>query len=1105
MTTTLLQATVGAGKTEAALERLSALIDDPTRPFAKAWVLLATKRQEVTFRQRLIDLQDGRAVYFNAEFFNFYELNTRLLHLSGNPQRRINEPARLGLLRKILSDLFYADELKTFAPIAHTSGFLRVVADLIYEMKQNRVYPEDFRNAVATQKDYELALIYDTYQNRLIEHHLVDREGEAWLALEAVEKNDHLAQNVDLLLVDGYDQFTPVQAELLARLSLAVGDLVVTLTKAPGDRDEDAQKLIGRRFEEAGNRLKEAHEFVGAELIEIDITEPKVEKHPDLIALAQNIFSRKDKNVAGGGIQLIEAPEPLQEVAAVLREVKQLLLDGVQPDDILIALRDWPRYHNYIEMYARLYKLPLLLHYGQPLHQNPALTVLMNILSLPKKNPDLVTAFRRRDVLDILRSPYVDVSGFSDEEIDLLDKVSQEMQVLGGRQNWFDAISEAAKDSDDFNFEDEEAGQKLLTAQQESDLSLALEDFFRNIMPPERATHQYYAEWLENLVGQDTLENPDDTPFDDLQPHTPYTFNMPRCIRQIGENPDTERIINRDVTALNQFKDLLGGMLSTQELLRTALGDESTSISWQDFFDDIQAAIKNTMPVQRNPIRSSRILVTTATEARGLPHDYVYILGLSEGIFPAEQAEDPIYLDSERIRLREQGVLLQTQSERADDDGIFYELISLPRKSLTLSRPHVREGKYWVESHLWRMTRAVFTDTLKPKKIGIGEVVPPEEVASLDEAVLALADAMSDENYDNRQAVIPIYQWLVQSHGAYWQHIQAGRDTEHSRMSRKAHNDFTGQIQHPDLIEIIADKLDDNFVWSATRLNAYGVCPFRFFGGYILDLKEVKEPEEGMNQLQLGSLNHEILEDTYKDIKKENLWIVPDNMGIALEILGDIAVDRFKSAPQKHHFRASALWQEQQDVILRRLRLLVQRDFSDDSPLNKFGGNRRPFALEMRFGFNDNLRIPAGDSSIRVRGIIDRVDISDDKLILVDYKSGTTKINPSAMAEGRNFQMMVYLLALNERIKQKGWDLSIAGGTFWHIRDQETSKLMKIEDTLEAEEHIADAQIHLARNLEQMRSGNFAVQPSKPTDNRCTSYCEFYQLCRLSNTDQFKR
>jgi ATP-dependent helicase/nuclease subunit B len=1102
MTTTLLQATVGAGKTEAALERLSNLINDDTRPFARAWVLLATKRQEVTFRQRLIDLQDGRAVYFNVEFFNFYELNTRLLHLAANPQRRINEAARLGLLRKILSDLLHDQQLPTFAPIAQTSGFLRVMADLIYEMKQNRVYPEVFQKAAETRKDYELALIYDTYQNRLIQHRLVDREGEAWLALEAVEQNPQLATSVDLLLVDGYDQFTPVQADLLARLSLAIADLVITLTKAPGDRDEDAQKLIGRRFKEAESRLAQTHKAIAAPIHFQTLTDPKVEKHPDLIGLAQNIFSQKPKLEANGAIQLIEAPEPLQEVAAVLREVKQSLLDGVQPDEILIALRDWPRYHNYIEMYARLYQLPLLLHYGQPLHQNPALTVLMNILALPGKNPDLITSFRRRDVLDILRSPYVNVSGFSDEIIDLLDKVSQKMQVLGGQKNWFDAIRDAAKDPADFNFEDEEAGQKVLTTQQESDLSLALQDFFNHIMPPERATHQYYVEWLETLIGQDTLENPDD-PLDELQPHKPYTLNIPRCIRSVAGDSTMERIINRDVTAINQFKDLLRGMLSTQELLRTALGDESTSISWRGFFDDIQAGVKNTTPIQHNPIRSGRVLVTTATEARGLPHDYVYILGLSEGLFPAEQAEDPIYLDSERIRLREKGVLLQTQAERADDDGIFYELISLPRKNLTLSRPHVREGKQWVESHLWRMTRAVFSN-LQATKIGIGEVVPPQDVTSLEEAVLAIADAMSGANRDDKQMIVPIYQWLMQAHGDYWQHIQAGRDTELSRMSRKAHDSYSGQIQHPDLIEIIADKLDDNFVWSATRLNAFGTCPYRFFAAYLLALQEVKEPEEGMDQLQLGSLNHEILEKTYKEIKHDNLRIVPDNMEIALEILEEIAAKSFKDAPHKHHFRASALWKEQQSVILRRLWMLVKRDFSDDSPLNKLGSERRPFALEMRFGFGDNLRIPVGDSSIRVRGVIDRIDISDGKLILVDYKSGTTKINPVEMAEGRNFQMMVYLMALNEQIKQNGWKYRIAGGTFWHIRDQETSKIMEIKTGLETVNEITDAQVHLTRYFEQMRSGNFAVQPSKPGDNRCTSYCEFYQLCRLSNTDQYK-
>ena len=62
MPTTIIQAAVGAGKTETALKRLSQTINDRSRPFARAWVLLATKRQEYAFRQRLIDLDDGRSV-----------------------------------------------------------------------------------------------------------------------------------------------------------------------------------------------------------------------------------------------------------------------------------------------------------------------------------------------------------------------------------------------------------------------------------------------------------------------------------------------------------------------------------------------------------------------------------------------------------------------------------------------------------------------------------------------------------------------------------------------------------------------------------------------------------------------------------------------------------------------------------------------------------------------------------------------------------------------------------------------------------------------------------------------------------------------------------
>jgi ATP-dependent helicase/nuclease subunit B len=1093
MPTIILQATVGAGKTEAALNRLSECL---SQPFAKAWVLLATKRQEVAFRQRLIDMNPARSVYFNAEFFNFYELNARLLNLAGKPPRRINESARLGLLRKILGDLHRERALPTFAPIVRTTGFLRVMADLIYELKQNRVYPDIFENAARTQKDRELALIYTRYQELVQREDLVDLEGEGWLALEAIENNLNLGLDVSLLLIDGYDQFTPVQAALIAQLSSRVGETIITLTKAPDERDAREKTVIGRRFVQARDRIIEEHKLLGAEYKVVNQDEPRIEKHEDLAVLARNIFSEKAPVESKGGIQLIEAPEPIQEVAAVLREVKRKLLNGVRPDDILLALRDWPRYHSYMDMYARLYDLPILLHYGEPLVKNPAITVLMNILALPTKDLNSPMAFRRRDVLDALRSPYVHVPGFTAERIDWLERISQQKQVLGGKANWLSAIESA---SEGYYDDEDNFIEPTVDLRTGMELSTDLETFFNQISPPPRATHQVYVEWLEELIGQDTLDDPDDIQPEDYatQFDEPYSLNIPRCIRGI-ESEASERLINRDTTALNQFKELLRGMLSTQEFLRSTLGDSTLQIAWEDLFSDIQAGVKNSIPQHRSPIRSGRVLVTTATEARGLPHEHLFILGLSEGIFPAELPEDPIYLDSERQALRPFGVLLQTQAERADDNGIFYELISQARQSLTLSRPHVRDGKHWVESHLWRMTRSVFTN-LVPKYIGIGQVVPSEEIASVDEGVLALADGLSKGEF-----LSPLYQWMAEANSAYWLQIEHGRDTERRRLSKKPHDEYSGRLHHPELIEIVADKIDSNYVWSATRLNAYGTCPYRFFASYLLQLEELKPPQEGLDALQMGSLNHHILEQTYQAIKDEGFTISPENHRDAVEILEEKAVAAFRTAPQDFQFRASSLWREEQRMILRRLKLLVSKDFSDESPLNKLGLERRPYALEKKFGFEDRLRIPLGDEWIRVRGSIDRIDISENRLILMDYKTGSSKIDTKELDEGRNFQMMVYLLALKEILRAEDSDLEIAGGMFWHIRNQEHSGLIEVETDVEAVESIQRGQIHLSRYLKQMRMGNFAETPSKITDGRCSSYCEFYQLCRLANTNPYK-
>src|SRR5690606_20473162 len=94
-----------------------------------------------------------------------------------------------------------------FAGIAHTPGFVSVIASFLFELKQDLIKPPEFFTAAASDKERELATIYAAYQRILQQNDLVDREGEGWLALDALDKNPALAASVDLLIADGYDQF----------------------------------------------------------------------------------------------------------------------------------------------------------------------------------------------------------------------------------------------------------------------------------------------------------------------------------------------------------------------------------------------------------------------------------------------------------------------------------------------------------------------------------------------------------------------------------------------------------------------------------------------------------------------------------------------------------------------------------------------------------------------------------------------------------------------------------------------------------------------------------------------------------------------------------
>ena len=175
--------------------------------------------------------------------------------------------------------------------------------------------------------------------------------------------------------------------------------------------------------------------------------------------------------------------------------------------------------------------------------------------------------------------------------------------------------------------------------------------------------------------------------------------------------------------------------------------------------------------------------------------------------------EDPLLLDSERMRLQRVGIDLPTQAERAGDDGLFYSLIGQARESLTLSRPHSKNGEAWAPSHLWRAVQALFTD-LVPDHLPLGAVMT--DPATPSEAALAAADALSRGEAPG---------W---ADAADWARIRRGHAVEIGRLSRAPYDHYSGRLSDADLIAQVAAEHGAGKVWSASQLNEFGTCGFRY-------------------------------------------------------------------------------------------------------------------------------------------------------------------------------------------------------------------------------------------------------------------------------------
>jgi ATP-dependent helicase/DNAse subunit B len=1102
---------------------------------APIWVILPNQAQVVAFRRRLAE-EGGALGVQPGTFYTFY---AEILAQAGRPIPRLLDPVQHRLLRTIVDRLYEEGRLRHYAPLRDKPGFVRLLRALVRELKRARVHRDDLIAAVADGKERltELAAIYAEYQDWLVQTGWMDAEGQGWLAALALEDNPDLGCDLQLLIVDGFDEFNPTQLKVLRLLADRAAETIVTLTGDTSARPvlsvaeglsagTSTGLVLGeacpeprRRVEglSAGTfRTRVAHRRFARALAAVT-TALNVEPEPlapphfaicgPLSHLEASLFEPSpQKHPADGAVAFIEAQNRSQEVRAALRWIKaRLVRDGMAAHEVAIIARDLAPYRPFLQETAAEFGLPLRLAEGADLLTNPAVAALLSLLSLPVLN------WPRRQVVDAWRNPYFDWSDVGADSIgngdaNRLDAAARAGLVMQGLAQWNEALDRLAqmKAATEAAVEDEDMAPPEVPAGAEAAaLRRKFEAFVARVTPLPEATVRNYAAFVEDLIGED--------------PKLATRFQSPEdaiaegSLGVVARAWEADSTAQRDVAALRAFKDVLRGLVLADSVLHQACPEpfdfaqdkrsrracpeprpeprpercpepvegrsrrgsrrgsrRAAPIPYARFYAELRGAVEGTSYTVPPEPSVPTVLAAPVLRARGLSFRAVALLGLSEGEFPQAEQEDTLLRESDRLALRDRGLLIEPQLQ-GDEVTFFYEAVTRAREKLLLCRPYLADdGQQWEPSPYWQQVQRLIdalVEHVRPE-----DPLPVSEAASPQELVSAAAFAGGQS---------PLAVWLEREENEFnraWRSAQMGASVLRARLADEPSGPHDGDLTA--LADHLSTRYGPRHTWSASRLEAYATCPMLFWVGSGLDLEPRIPPEEGYDVRILGTMYHRILEEVYRRASD------PTDADELLALLSTVAQGVFDAAPAEYGFRPTPLWdyqrQELEQILADTVTALVEA-----SP------GYTPAALEQVFGLEGQpaLVIHSDDCELRLRGFIDRLDRGPDgRLRVIDYKAGSTAISARDLAEGRRVQLALYALAARDALGMG----DISGGFYWHIGPAKASslKLEKFEGGVEAALQIAAD--HALAYVAAVRAGRF---PPKPSSGNCPSNCPAAVFC----------
>lgn len=485
----------------------------------------------------------------------------------------------------------------------------------------------------------------------------------------------------------------------------------------------------------------------------------------------------------------------------------------------------------------------------------------------------------------------------------------------------------------------------------------------------------------------------------------------------------------------------LGVESGAGEALAAALGDASVALTTNDRPDHVQ--------------------VMAAERVRGRRFGCVILAGLTAGEFPRRTGEDALTAPTIALALERAGIDVTPRSDLSAERLLFYLAATRATDRLVLSwQSHDADGN--------PLRRSVFLDELMDLYVdpSTGEYyagAPPHHVLGLQGAA----------------------------------ECETGPDTTRRRLRTAAAADAAGPpleearrraARRADTVsEAVKRATAGREVFSASEIESYLQCPFRWFVGHVVAPREL---DDRLDAASMGTLAHEILRRFYDAFtaRSGRERVTRDALELARSVHAEVAGALAASVEAASAAESAAI-----RAVIRRTRSVIE---ADADLLPGFVPQHR----EWSFGLDDeNLAEPFGTFSLR--GRVDRIDVGAGLLVVTDYKS-------SALDAGRGVARFacegLVQLPLYAEVASRRLGLAVGGGVYRSIKGGKPRGFVldALADTQfvrtdvlgapEVSDMLADAVVRATEAVERMRAGEIA--PAAPA-SACPVYCPARQFC----------